>query len=123
MVGVAIWRETLIDAAIFREAITNNSARPLQTRLAHFFCEQFYRSRAAGLATAGACNLPLTQMELGETVGAALPSISRALQSLRETGVVDLRSGRLHIRNWDRLVELGEFNPTYLHLRKVRPRA
>ena len=27
-VGVAIWRETLIDAAIFREAITNNSAKP-----------------------------------------------------------------------------------------------
>jgi len=27
-VGFAIWRETLIDTAIFREAITNNSAKP-----------------------------------------------------------------------------------------------
>src|SRR5437762_13843661 len=27
-IGAAIWRETLIDAAIFREAITNNSSRP-----------------------------------------------------------------------------------------------
>src|SRR5262245_38437523 len=43
----AFWRETLIDAAIFREAITNNCARPLQTRLAHFFCEQYYRARVA----------------------------------------------------------------------------
>ena len=29
-VGFAFWRETLIDGAIFREAITNNSARPMQ---------------------------------------------------------------------------------------------
>jgi CRP-like cAMP-binding protein len=116
----AFWRETLIDAAIFREAITNNSARPLQMRLAHFFCEQYYRARAAGLTKAGSCSLPLTQTELGETVGASLPSISRALQSLRETGFVDLRSGRLHVRSWKRLVELGDFDPSYLHLRKRR---
>ena len=45
VVGFALWRETLIDAAIFRQAITNNGARPLPARLAHFFCEQFYRAR------------------------------------------------------------------------------
>ena len=36
-VAFAIWRETLIDAAIFREAITNNSARTRPARLGHFF--------------------------------------------------------------------------------------
>ena len=117
--GFAIWRETLIDAAIFREAITNNSARPLQTRLAHFFCEQYYRAQAAGLATSGSCNLPLTQTEIGETVGASLPSISRTLLGLRDTGYMDLRGGRLHMRDWNRMVELGDFNPSYLHLRKA----
>src|ERR1700744_6721962 len=50
-VGFAIWRETLIDAAIFREAITNNSARPRPARMAHLFCEWFYRARASGLAS------------------------------------------------------------------------
>ena len=48
-VGFAIWRETLIDAAIFREAITNNSARTTMARLAHLFCELFYRAKASGL--------------------------------------------------------------------------
>ena len=43
----AVWRETLIDAAIFREAITNNSARPVRMRMAHLFCELFYRARAS----------------------------------------------------------------------------
>lgn len=119
-VGMAIWRETLIDAAIFREAITNNSARPLQTRLAHFLCEQYYRAKVAALTTSESCSLPLTQTEIGETVGASLPSISRALQRLRDTGFMDLRGGRLHIRNWDRMAELGDFDPIYLHLRKAQ---
>jgi CRP-like cAMP-binding protein len=117
-VGIAIWRETLIDAAIFREAITNNSGRPLQTRLAHFFCEQYYRARANGIAKPGSCRLPLSQTQIGEMVGASLPSVSRALQVLRRTGVMDLRGGQLHIHDWRRMVELGEFDPGYLHLRK-----
>ena len=44
--GFAIWRETLVDAAIFRQAITNNSARPLLPRLAHFFCASNTIARA-----------------------------------------------------------------------------
>jgi CRP-like cAMP-binding protein len=117
-VGFAVWRETLIDAAIFREAITNNGARPLPMRLAHFFCEQFYRANAIGLVEENSCSLPLTQTQIGETIGASLPSISRALQRLRRTRAADLRDGRLMVRDWDRLAELGDFNPGYLHLRK-----
>ena len=68
-IGYAFWRETLIDAAIFREAITNNSSRPVRTRIAHFFCEQYYRAQAAGRAGEGSCALPLSQIQLGETLG------------------------------------------------------
>jgi CRP-like cAMP-binding protein len=117
-VGIALWRETLIDAAIFRAAITNNSGRPLQARLAHVFCEQYYRARANGIAKPGSCRLPLSQTQLGETVGASLPSVSRALQALRRTGTMDLRGGHLHVHDWRRMCELGEFDPGYLHLRK-----
>lgn len=118
--GFAIWRETLIDASIFRQAITNNSARPLQARLAHLFCEQFYRARATGLTKSGSCRFPLTQTQIGETVGASLPSINRGLQALRATGSMDLRAARLHVHRWTQLTELGDFNPDYLHLRKAR---
>jgi CRP-like cAMP-binding protein len=118
VVGFAFWRETLIDAAIFREAITNNGARPLPVRLAHFFCEQFYRARKSGLARRDSCRLPLTQTEIGETVGASLPSITRGLQTLRASRTVELRGGELHILDWKRLADLGEFDPGYLHLKK-----
>jgi len=116
----AIWRETLVDAAIFREAITNNSGRAVDTRLAHLLCEQYYRARASDLGKPGVSWLPLTQTQLGEALGVSLPSISRALRTLRKTGVVDLEGGYLHVHDWAGLCELGEFDPQYLHLSKVK---
>jgi CRP-like cAMP-binding protein len=117
-VGVAIWRETLIDAAIFREAITNNSSRPPLTRIAHFACEQYYRARAGGHARLGRCSLPLTQTQIGEALGMSLISVNRALQRLRRTRAMDLKDGVLHVHDWKRLSALGEFSPNYLHLKK-----
>jgi CRP-like cAMP-binding protein len=117
-VGVAIWRETLIDAAIFRQAITNNSSRKPQTRLAHFLCEQYYRARAGGHARPGSCSLPLTQTQIGEALGMSLISVNRALQGLRRSRSMELRDGVLHVRDWYRLAALGEFSAGYLHLKK-----
>src|SRR5512142_2506144 len=59
-VGFAIWRETLIDVAIFREAITNNSARTMPARMAHLFCELFYRARASGLTKGNSFTAPMS---------------------------------------------------------------
>ena len=117
-VGIAIWRETLIDAAIFREAVTNNSARDVQSRMAHFFCEQYYRARAVGIAQAGRCRLPLTQTQIGETLGMSLVAVNRTIMSLRRTRAMDLAGGNLVVRNWEKLKEIGGFDPTYLHLKR-----
>src|SRR6185437_11626584 len=85
-VTFAIWRETLIDAAIFREAITNNSSRAPRARVAHLFCELYYRARAAGLARPGSCRIPLHQAQLGETLGMSIVTVNRTIQALRKTG-------------------------------------
>lgn len=114
--GYAFWRETLIDAAIFREAITNNSSRPVRTRIAHFLCEQFYRARAAGLGTESTCSLPISQTQLGEALGISVVTANRALQALRRGGTMEFRNGTLTVRNWEKLTALGEFDPRYLHL-------
>jgi hypothetical protein len=34
---------------------------------------------------------------------------------------VDLREGELIIRDWEKLMRTGEFDPRYLHLKKVSP--
>lgn len=115
-IGIAIWRETLIDAAIFREAITNNSSRPPRARMAHLFCELYYRARSAGLEKAGSLHLPFHQAQLGDALGMSLVTVNRTLQALRRTSAMEFRNGVLTVRDWKRLTETGEFDAAYLHL-------
>jgi CRP-like cAMP-binding protein len=117
-VGFAIWRETLIDAAIFREAITNNSARTMPARMAHLFCELFYRARASGLITASTCPAPVSLVQLGESLGMSIATVHRTLHELRTSRAMDFQNGKLTVKDWTRLAELGEFDPHYLHLKK-----
>jgi CRP-like cAMP-binding protein len=117
-VGFAIWRETLIDAAIFRQAITNNSSRPVETRMAHLFCELYYRARATGLTRPGACRIPLHQGQIGETLAMSIVTVNRTLQALRRSRTMEFRNGELTVFDWKKLVELGDFDPGYLQLKR-----
>ena len=119
---IAIWRETLLDAAIFREAITNNSARPMPVRMAHLFCELFYRARGSGLTRGNQCSVPISLVQLGETLGMGIATVNRTLRELRATGTVDFRDGNLTIVKWRDLQRLGDFNPDYLHMKRHRSR-
>lgn len=117
-VGFAIWRETLIDAAIFREAITNNSARSMPARMAHLFCELFYRARASGLTSGTVCPAPVSLVQLGETLGMSIATVNRTLHKLRASRAMEFQNGELIIKNWRRLAEIGQFDPHYLHVKK-----
>jgi CRP-like cAMP-binding protein len=117
--GFAIWRETLIDAAIFRETITSNSSRSTRARLAHLFCELFYRARASGLAEGNSCAVPLSQIQIGEALGMAIVTVNRTLQGLRRARLIEFRGGVLTVRDWKRLAAAGDFSPEYLHLKRA----
>src|SRR5215211_5015427 len=84
-----LWRDTLIDAAIFREWIVAMGQRPARSHLAHLLCEVFTRLRAVGLAQDHACNLPLTQTELGDVCGLSTVHVNRTLQDLRRNGLIE----------------------------------
>jgi CRP-like cAMP-binding protein len=117
-VGFAIWRETLIDAAIFREAITNNSARTTMARLAHLFCELFYRAKASGLTQGPALEMPISLVQLAETLGMSIATVNRTLLELRKSRSAQYQRGRLEVMDWDALVEIGQFDPSYLHQKR-----
>ena len=42
--------------------------------------------------------------------------VNRTLQALREHGLISFGRGTLTIRDWEALVELGDFRSDYLHL-------
>ncbi|PZA09794.1 Crp/Fnr family transcriptional regulator [Rhodopseudomonas palustris] len=120
--GTAIWRETLVDAAIFREAITNNSARTMRARMAHLFCELFYRAEVSKLTDGNSMQLPISLAQLGDTLGMAIATVNRTISMLRASKTMDFRYGVLTIRNWQGLAKIGEFDPSYLHLKRPPPR-
>jgi CRP-like cAMP-binding protein len=117
-VAFAIWRETLIDAAIFREAITNNSARSMSARVAHLFCELFYRATASGLIDGDTLEVPISLVQLGETLGMSIASVNRALHDLRASRAMNFHRGQLHVGDWNRLKKIAQFKPDYLHQKK-----
>jgi CRP-like cAMP-binding protein len=62
------------------------------------------------------CTLPLTQVELAETLGLSSVHVTRTLQALRKRKLITLENGTLTIENLEELKELSFFNPDYLHL-------
>jgi CRP-like cAMP-binding protein len=117
-IGDAFWRETLIDGAVFREWILNVGRREAYERMAHLLCELYVRLKAVGLTNGDTYEFPLTQAEFGDALGLSTVHVNRTLQDLRGDGLITLRNGSVTVLNWDRLRQAGEFDPTYLHLRK-----
>ncbi len=115
-VALAFWRLTLVDAAVFRQAITSNGARSHTGRLAHLFCEIIVRAREAHIANGWSCALPLSQGQLGQALGMSHISVNRAMQWLRRERLVEFRKHKLEVLDWTGLARIAGFDPTYLHI-------
>jgi CRP-like cAMP-binding protein len=111
----AFWRETLIDAAIFREWMSNIGRREAYNRMAHLLCEWIVRLRAAELAEDHTCDFPMTQQELADATGISTVHVNRVLQELRADGLIELKANKLKVLDWERLKQVGDFHPMYLH--------
>lgn len=115
-IGAAFWRDTLIDAAIFREWMVGLGRRSAYQRVAHLFCELALRMEVVGLAYDRVYELPVTQAELGDALGLSTVHVNRMLQELRENGLIAVSGRTVRIQNWDGLKRAGGFDPLYLHL-------
>jgi CRP-like cAMP-binding protein len=116
-----LWFSTLLDAAIHREKILSVGRRTALARIAHLMCELYLRLEVVGLAEDYRYDLPLTQADLADATGLTSVHVNRMLKKLRDDGLMVFRGGEVVIRDWDRLQQLAEFDPTYLYLER-RPR-
>ncbi|TPI36954.1 Crp/Fnr family transcriptional regulator [Mesorhizobium sp. B3-1-9] len=112
----ALWWELLVAAAIQREWTVNLGQRDALERMAHLLCELFIRLEAAGCTSSSSCEFPLTQTELGETLGMSTVHVNRTLQELRASNLIVLKDRTLTIPNLQALQDVALFNPNYLHL-------
>jgi CRP-like cAMP-binding protein len=115
-VAEALWRMSLIEAAIFREWMVGMGQRSAYTRIAHLLCEIFTRLEAAGQVQGDRCPFPATQAHLSDSLGLSVVHTNRILQALRRDGLITLEAHELAILDWPRLAKAAEFDPDYLHI-------
>jgi CRP-like cAMP-binding protein len=114
-VARALWRETLIDAAVFREWIVNVGVRDASSRLAHLLAELRQRLLAVGLVADEEFQFPVTQSELADALGLSTVHVNRVLQAFRAQGVLDIRKNLVTLVDVGKVLAAGGFDPMYLH--------
>lgn len=115
-VAHAMWIDTLIDGAIFREWIVNIGRRDARTRLAHLFCEFAKRLEVAGLSNESGYEFPMTQEQLADATGLTAVHVNRSLKTLENEGLIKRERRFVRIPDWEKLRRMADFNETYLHL-------
>jgi CRP-like cAMP-binding protein len=115
-VARALWRDTLTDAAIFREWICNIGQRDTTSRVAHLVLELYTRLKAIGRADGLSFDFPFTQVLLANAVGTSVVHMNRVIHELRGRGVLELERGRISILDEAKLRQIADFDVLYLHL-------
>jgi len=117
----ALWWTTAVDDAITREWVVNVGYRTAFERVAHLFCEIFWRLEAVGLVRDNQCRLPLTQTELGDTLALSSVHVNRTLMYMRRANLVTLQRGQLELLDRPALEAAAGFDAHYLHLDGCNP--
>ena len=112
----AFWYDTLVDASIQRETLLNIGRRDARSRAAHLLCELMLRLKRVGMAKDFTIEMPLTQTDLADALGMTPIHMNRVLAKFRSEGLITLDARTLIIHDWDRMVDIGEFDPLYLHM-------
>jgi len=114
-VARAILISSLVEASIFREWTLNVGQRDSRSRISHLLCEFAYRLSLLGLAPTGDFELPMTQEQLADATGLTAVHVNRVLKGLEAEGLIDRTRRIVSFPDWERLREVGDFNPRYLH--------
>lgn len=111
----------LADASIGREWLLNTGRRDAQARLAHLLCEFACRMDAQGLTGDDGYELPMTQEQLGDTLGLTAVHVNRTLKALEAQGIIHRKGRRITFASWAAIRAVADFNPLYLHLHDTAP--
>jgi CRP-like cAMP-binding protein len=111
-----LWLDTLVDGAIHREWIVAMGRRSKTSHLAHLICELFVRLQVVKKTREMSFHLPLSQAELADVLGLSVVHMNRVIGTLRRMNVINWTSHMITILDWERLVAIAEFDPTYLSM-------
>lgn len=115
-ISAALWWSSLQEEAMLRQRIVALGRRDPRGRIAYLICELLWRYAALGLTKDQIFPLPLTQTEVGDTLGLTSVHINRVLREFREQRLIAMQHKLLHVFNVEGLQEIAAFSKEYLHL-------
>jgi CRP-like cAMP-binding protein len=115
-IAEAFWRECVVDAAVLAEWVVNVGRRDSKSRIAHLLCEIVCRVEGASQTTGASVPFPATQTHIADMTGLTSVHVNRTLQWLRQEKIVDLHSRQIHVADWNRMKEIGDFDSDYLRI-------
>lgn len=122
MIAVAMWRDAVVEAGVFRQWLTSVGRRTAKQRIAHLICEMFIRMERLGLADGDHFSFPVTQTQIGDALGLSAVHVNRTLQDLRAEGLISWKSSIVTVHDDDELRAVGDFDPAYLELKPMAER-
>ena len=110
----ALWAECLLQGSMKAQWLLNVGRRRSLSRAAHLFCELACRHGGADRKPRMRFPFPARQGHLAEMLALTPVHVNRVLRALREEGLAGFEDRDLVIRDWNRLVRLADFEPSYL---------
>lgn len=121
-IAEAFWRDCSVDASVLSQWVVNVGRRDALSRVAHLLCELAVRMNSVGLGSHMGYRLEATQAQVGDATGLTAVHVNRVYATLRDAGAVEIKGREVRILDWERLVEIADFDDDYLHLERLRGR-
>jgi PAS domain S-box-containing protein len=102
------------DEAIVQQHLISIGRRPALARVGHLLLELGERLQVVGLADEAGYRCPLRQEDIADALGLTTIHVNRMLRELRRRGLVTFRRGYVAFADRARLVELAEYNSSFL---------
>ncbi len=118
-ISAALWWSSMQEEAMLRERIVSLGRRDARGRIAYILCELLWRYAAVGLTSNGTFQLPLTQTELGDTLGLTPVHVNRILKEFRSRKLISVDRKVISLLDVQKLQETADFTQDYLQLEGV----
>lgn len=119
--AAALRWSSLQEESMLRERIVSLGRRNAHCRVASFICEMHCRYRSVGMTEAQSFRWPLTQAELGDTLGLTAVHINRVLKDFRQEGLILMSPGMMRLLDLNELQRRAGFTKDYLQLDGASP--
>ncbi|MEH6740941.1 MAG: Crp/Fnr family transcriptional regulator [Sulfitobacter sp.] len=104
------------DEAMVVEHLVGLGHRDAEARMAHFLLEIGAKLLMVGMGNKEGYECPLTQYHIADALGLSAVHVNRVLRKLRDDRLVTFRNGCVRFDDFDGLVQLAGFDPSYLDL-------